>query len=47
MIEILAKYNYWIVIILLTTGLYGVMARRNLSKKIIGLNVFETALLLF
>ncbi len=47
MIELLAKYNYWIVIILLTTGLYGVMARHNLIKKIIGLNVFQTAVLLF
>lgn len=47
MIEILAKYNYWIVIILLTTGLYGVMAKQNLIKKIIGLNVFQTAVLLF
>jgi len=47
MIELLAKYNYWIVIILLTTGLYGVMARQNLIKKIIALNVFQTAVLLF
>ena len=47
MIELLAKYNYWIVIILITTGLYGVMARQNLIKKIIGLNVFQSAVLLF
>lgn len=47
MIEILAKYNYWIVIILLATGLYGVMAKRNLIKKVIALNVFQTAVLLF
>ena len=47
MVELLTKYNYWIVIILMTTGLYGVMARQNLIKKIIGLNVFQTAVLLF
>lgn len=47
MIELLAKYNYWIVIILFTIGLYGVMAKQNLIKKIIGLNVFQTAVLLF
>ena len=47
MVELLAKYNYWIVIILFTTGLYGVMARQNLIKKIIALNVFQTAVLLF
>ncbi|MCB8816003.1 cation:proton antiporter subunit C [Desulfosporosinus shakirovi] len=47
MIEILAKYNYWIVIILLCTGLYGIMAKQNLIKKIIALNVFQTSVLLF
>ncbi|MCL5780895.1 MAG: cation:proton antiporter subunit C [Firmicutes bacterium] len=47
MIELLAKYNYWIVIILMTLGLYGIMASSNLVKKIIGLNIFQTAALLF
>lgn len=40
---ILAKYNYWIVILLMMTGLYVVVARGNLVKKIIGLNVFQTS----
>ncbi|MEQ8397074.1 cation:proton antiporter subunit C [Thalassobaculum sp.] len=39
----LAKYNYWIVILLMMTGLYIVVARGNLVKKIIGLNVFQTS----
>jgi len=47
MIEILAKYNYWIVIILLSIGLYGIMAKQNLIKKVIALSVFQTSVLLF
>lgn len=38
-----AKYNYWIVILLMMVGLYVVVARGNLVKKIIGLNVFQTS----
>lgn len=43
---ILAKYNYWIVILLMMVGLYVVVARGNLVKKIIGLNVFQTSVFL-
>ena len=48
MIEIiLTKYNYWIYIILMMTGFYAVMAKENLIKKVIGLNIFQTAVFLF
>lgn len=44
MIEfILARYNYWIVIVLMMTGLYIVFARENLIKKVVGLNLFQTS----
>ncbi|GAB4516781.1 MAG: hypothetical protein Tsb0010_00740 [Parvularculaceae bacterium] len=43
---ILGHYNYWIVIILMMTGLYIVVSRGNLVKKIIGLNVFQTSVFL-
>jgi multicomponent Na+:H+ antiporter subunit C len=33
--------------ILLTIGLYGMVAKRNLLKKIIGMNIFQTAIFLF
>jgi multicomponent Na+:H+ antiporter subunit C len=36
-------YNYWIVIILMMTGLYMVIARGNLVKKLIGLNIFQVS----
>lgn len=36
-------FNYWVVIILMMAGLYIVMSSRHLVKKIIGLNIFQTA----
>ncbi len=36
-------YNYWIVIFLMMAGLYIVMARANLVKKMVGLNVFQAS----
>lgn len=36
-------YNYWIVIILMMTGLYMVISYRNLIKKLIGLNIFQVS----
>lgn len=33
--------------ILLAIGLYGMVGKRNLFKKIIGMNVFQTAIFLF
>ena len=43
---LLGLYNYWIVIFLMMTGFYIVIARRNLVKKIIGLNIFQTSVFL-
>jgi len=42
----IGQYNYWIVIILMMTGFYIVIARGNLVKKIIGLNIFQTSVFL-
>ncbi len=39
-------YNYWIVIFLMMTGFYIVIARGNLIKKVIGLNIFQTSVFL-
>ena len=39
-------YNYWIVIFLMMTGLYTVIARRNLIKKMVGLSIFQTSVFL-
>lgn len=44
---IIAKYNYWAVICLLVIGLYAMITKKNLVKKIIGMNIFQTAIILF
>ncbi|MGD8439378.1 MAG: cation:proton antiporter subunit C [Holophagae bacterium] len=46
MIE-LGLYNYWVVIFLMMTGLYVVISRGNLIKKVIGLNIFQVSVIMF
>lgn len=36
-------FNYWIVFLLMMSGLYVVIVSTNLIKKIIGLNIFQTS----
>ena len=43
----LAKYNYWVYIALVMIGMYAMIAKRNLVKKIIGMNIMQTAVILF
>ena len=38
--------NYWIAMFLLVTGIYIVIARGNLVKKLIGLSIFQTSVYL-
>ena len=40
-------YNYYAVVLLLGIGLYTVIESRNLVKKVIGMNVFQTGIFLF
>ncbi|MCH8111080.1 MAG: cation:proton antiporter subunit C [Proteobacteria bacterium] len=42
----LGSFNYWIVIILMMIGFYAVIARGNLIKKVVGLNVFQASVFL-
>jgi len=42
-----SRYTYLLFAILLVTGLYIVVASSNLVKKVIGLNLFQTAIFLF
>ena len=46
MITVLGLYNYWIVIFLMMTGFYIVIAQANLVKKVIGLNIFQLSVFL-
>ena len=42
--DVLGHYNYWIVIVLMMVGLYIVVSRGNLVKKIVGLNIFQISM---
>lgn len=40
-------FNHWVVITLMMSGLYIVIAQGNLIKKIVGLAVFQTSVFIF
>ena len=40
-------WHYWVVIILMMIGLYIVIARDNLVKKVMGLNIFQASVIMF
>lgn len=44
---VVERYNYWIYITLMMIGLYAMIAKNNLVKKIVGMNIFQTAVILF
>ena len=44
---IMGHLNYWLFIMLMMTGLFIVISRGNLIKKIIGLNIFQTSVFMF
>ncbi|MFT4729753.1 MAG: multicomponent Na+:H+ antiporter subunit C [Granulosicoccus sp.] len=44
MSQLFGLYSYWVVIVLMMAGLYIMIARYNLVKKIIGLGVFQTSI---
>ena len=44
--QFLGLYNYWIVIFLMMTGFFIVIARKNMVKTVIGLNIFQTSVFL-
>lgn len=44
--EFLGYYNYWVFAVLLMIGLYAVITRGNLIKKLLGLSIFQSAVFL-
>jgi multicomponent Na+:H+ antiporter subunit C len=44
--QIAAHYNQWIAVFLMVTGLYIVIARGNMVKKLVGLAMFQTSVYL-
>ena len=45
--EIAARFPYWATAALIVVGLYGMIGKRNLVKKLIGMNIFQSAIILF
>ena len=44
---IVSQYNYWIYVVLMMVGFYAMIAKKNLIKKLIGMNIFQSAIILF
>ena len=45
--DVLALFNYWVFIALMMCGFYMLLSARNLVKKVIGLNLFQTSVFVF
>jgi multicomponent Na+:H+ antiporter subunit C len=45
--ELSGRFPYWMTAILLAIGLYGMVGKRNYVKKLIGLNIFQSAIIIF
>ncbi len=45
--SIVPHFNYWVYVVLMMIGLYAMIAKRNLIKKLIGMSIFQTAIILF
>jgi multicomponent Na+:H+ antiporter subunit C len=44
--EVVEHYNHWVTIFLMVAGLYIVVARGNMIKKLVGLALFQTSVYL-
>lgn len=44
---VIARFNYWIYVILMMIGLHAMITKNNLIKKLIGMSIFQTAIILF
>lgn len=42
-----AKFNYWVYIVIMMIGLYAMISKNNLVKKLIGMSIFQTGIILF
>jgi multicomponent Na+:H+ antiporter subunit C len=40
-------YAYWFILALLVIGLYGMIIKNNIVKKVIGMTIFQVAIILF
>ena len=45
--SVVSHFNYWVYVIIMMIGLWSVIAKNNLIKKMMGLAIFQTAIILF
>ena len=45
--EFIGRLNYFIYIALMMVGLYGMIGKKNLVKKVTGMNIFQWSIILF
>ncbi|MFQ3168195.1 MAG: multicomponent Na+:H+ antiporter subunit C [Limisphaerales bacterium] len=45
--NLMANFNYVIVVVLMMIGLWSMLAQKNLIKKCIGMAIFQTGIILF
>jgi multicomponent Na+:H+ antiporter subunit C len=44
---LVSRINWWVYILLMMIGLYGITVKKNFMKKVIGLSILQTAVILF
>ncbi len=44
--RVLGLFNYWIVVVLMMIGFYTMISRGNLVKKLVGLGIFQTSVMI-
>ena len=47
MASLISRVNWWVYILLMMIGLYGITIKKNLMKKVIGLSILQTSVILF
>lgn len=45
--DLISSYHYFMITVLMVVGLYGMAVKRNYVKKVIGLTIFQTSIILF
>ena len=43
---VIGLFNYWAIVVLMMVGFFTLIARGNLVKKLIGLNIFQTSVIM-
>ena len=45
--HIIPHANYWVYVLMMMIGLFAMISKNNLIKKLIGMSIFQTAIILF